>query len=466
MRNFKKGVMQITDANIGLVFGIVMLGVILGIVTWIVSDNQYSIAATHAIKVSDAAEKYIADNSDTISTQATPTSPYTFTASTLVTQGYLPSNFSATNNFSQGYRIMVLEPADKKFHTLIVTTGGNNLTIGQAVKIGVRIGAIGGYVQSGVAKGSQGGWSDSLSSYGFNPGDGHVALAQFFSYGVSTNDFLYRKQVAGHPELNTMSTDLNMGGNSVNAANNVSASGTVSATNVTATANVTATGTVAAGTTRTTGETYTGGWFRTTGDSGWFSEKWGGGLYMTDSTWVRVYNGKSFYSSGEIRGNRLTSEGRATVGEYLQLNGVAAAGNGCSPNGLVGRTSAGAILSCKDGIWQGSSENGSYQYLGGFVNQYNGYNSTGSTITVYAVGGQSTVHKAIQDGDCSNTWALTGYSGGLAVASAADNNTGWSKNGTINFQVPANTSYTIVSSPNPSYGCSPGQFGIYNYIKQ
>ncbi|WP_249341933.1 shufflon system plasmid conjugative transfer pilus tip adhesin PilV, partial [Pseudomonas sp. PCH44] len=48
---------------------------------------------------------------------------------------------------------------------------------------------------------------------------------------------------------------------------------------------------------------------------------------------------------------KLTSEGRTEVGEYLQLNGVATEGAGCSPNGLVGRNAAGLTLSCQSGVW-------------------------------------------------------------------------------------------------------------------
>lgn len=44
----------------------------------------------------------------------------------------------------------------------------------------------------------------------------------------------------------------------------------------------------------------TSGWLRTVGATGWYSESYGGGIYMTDSTYVRVYNNKSFYVSGNI----------------------------------------------------------------------------------------------------------------------------------------------------------------------
>ena len=38
-----------------------------------------------------------------------------------------------------------------------------------------------------------------------------------------------------------------------------------------------------------------GGWIGTTGASGWYSITYTGGIYMEDSTWVRVYNNKKFY---------------------------------------------------------------------------------------------------------------------------------------------------------------------------
>lgn len=51
------------------------------------------------------------------------------------------------------------------------------------------------------------------------------------------------------------------------------------------------------GTGRFTGElqvptVYASNWFRSTGNSGWYSQTHGGGIYMTDANWVRVYNNK------------------------------------------------------------------------------------------------------------------------------------------------------------------------------
>lgn len=43
---------------------------------------------------------------------------------------------------------------------------------------------------------------------------------------------------------------------------------------------------------------YTSNWFRSNGQTGWYSQTYGGGIYMTDSSYVRVYGGKRFYASG------------------------------------------------------------------------------------------------------------------------------------------------------------------------
>ncbi|WP_373271346.1 shufflon system plasmid conjugative transfer pilus tip adhesin PilV, partial [Pseudomonas aeruginosa] len=53
-------------------------------------------------------------------------------------------------------------------------------------------------------------------------------------------------------------------------------------------------------------------------------------------------------------------EGRTEVGEFLQLNGVATEGAGCSPNGLVGRNAAGLTLSCQSGVWKASDSGGTW----------------------------------------------------------------------------------------------------------
>lgn len=53
-----------------------------------------------------------------------------------------------------------------------------------------------------------------------------------------------------------------------------------------------------------------GSWVRTYGDTGWYSESYGGGIYMTDTTWIRTYGSKSFYHNTGI----MRTDGALQVG--------------------------------------------------------------------------------------------------------------------------------------------------------
>lgn len=56
-----------------------------------------------------------------------------------------------------------------------------------------------------------------------------------------------------------------------------------------------------------------GEWIRNTGNCGWYNATHGGGIYMTDSTWVKVYNNKHFQCNGTIFGYRYTTNNNAAA---------------------------------------------------------------------------------------------------------------------------------------------------------
>lgn len=64
-------------------------------------------------------------------------------------------------------------------------------------------------------------------------------------------------------------------------------------------------GAITVGGRATVGDIYSNGWLRTIGERGWYNETYGGGIYMADSTYVRVYNSKAFYCNG----NEIVLEG-------------------------------------------------------------------------------------------------------------------------------------------------------------
>jgi hypothetical protein len=70
------------------------------------------------------------------------------------------------------------------------------------------------------------------------------------------------------------------------------------------------------------GDAICDGFIRTTGNTGWYNESYGGGWYMYDSSTVRVYNDKNIATGGNIYSATVTTSGRvnANLGEILCLN--------------------------------------------------------------------------------------------------------------------------------------------------
>lgn len=56
------------------------------------------------------------------------------------------------------------------------------------------------------------------------------------------------------------------------------------------------------------------GWFRSTGASGWYNQTYGGGIWMDDSTYIKIYGSKILFSSnGYAGGVQYGSYGGATI---------------------------------------------------------------------------------------------------------------------------------------------------------
>jgi len=244
---------------------------------------------------------------------------------------------------------------------IVVTTGGQTIPEMGIRTIAENLGGPGGFISSAnpnIVQGVRGGWQVALSNYAIAPGPGHTASALFLMDGALANDYLYRNAVPNHPEFNTMNTDITMGNHNINNAGSITASGNITANADITARNVIATANVNAATATITGDTSTGGWFRTRGDTGWYSEKWGGGIYQNSPNWVQVYNDKNFSTGGELWGGKITSTGKITAydriqtNEYLSLGGIATEGQQCSDRTLLAKSAAGITLSCEQGLWK------------------------------------------------------------------------------------------------------------------
>lgn len=312
----KRGIAQITDATIAwAVITFAIVTILVPLMTWAAEEYRMNVAAGQANTVQKAVNRFIADQQSTIAAGSSATAGYTLTVPMLISAGYLPAGYSPVNAYTAAYRTLIFQPAAGKFHTMTFLTGGSTLSMSEARKLATHIGAEGGYIENSIAKGALGSWQENLSAFGgFNPGDAHVVIAGFYSNGALVNDYLYRHSVAGHPELNTMGTALNMGSNDVTNARTVSgqtlnASADVNSARVTATQSVTSRGTITA-----------------TGN---------------------ITSSKDILANGTLRAAH-----DAVVGGVIKLNQVNTVGTKCDTWGEVSRDSSGAVLSCQRGIWK------------------------------------------------------------------------------------------------------------------
>ena len=126
-----------------------------------------------------------------------------------------------------------------------------------------------------------GGWSASTIKFSVNMTNGDVtAVGALNAYSISGNSNVAGTGNASYHPSGIYSTGTNwLYGTVLTNGNNIGS------------------------TSQYVGAVYGNNWFRSSGTTGWYSESYGGGIYMIDSTWVRVYNGKRFYSDGGYSGN-------------------------------------------------------------------------------------------------------------------------------------------------------------------
>lgn len=129
----------------------------------------------------------------------------------------------------------------------------------------------------------------------------------------------------------------------------------------------------------TYGTVYLTDWFRAKGNTGLYFQDWGGGWYMTDSTWIRAYNGKNIYTEGVMNskngfqwnGQSLDSRYASSshTHSYLPLSGGTMTGaitssvststhiNGNKGTAIINSTASGssynmlAKMNSTNGVW-------------------------------------------------------------------------------------------------------------------
>ncbi|MFT4463947.1 MAG: shufflon system plasmid conjugative transfer pilus tip adhesin PilV [Sodalis sp. (in: enterobacteria)] len=259
------------------------------------------------------------------------------TGKELKAANYLPPGFSLTTGEGQSYLVAITRnvSAQKEMMAFVLTTAGTEIPPRGLRYIAQNISGLGGYIwPMNQAVGANGSWNVNLTHFGLSGQQGRLAVmlsSDALGSDSEAGDRLYRFAVDHRPDLNHMHTALDMGKNDINDTRVLSAQNGNFLESVTAGKGITADDNIRSN----------NGWIVTRNNQGWKNETHGGGFYMSDPDWVRSVNDKGIYTGGKLKGGFF---------ELNEINSVKA-GDGCSPNGLVGRTLSGALLSCENRVW-------------------------------------------------------------------------------------------------------------------
>lgn len=84
-------------------------------------------------------------------------------------------------------------------------------------------------------------------------------------------------------------------------------------------------------------------WFRSTGNSGWRHQDYGGGIYMQDSTYVRVFGGKRFYVGNTENTNFSTNTAISTEGGIYAKKNITSSANIIANGAITAKASSSDI---------------------------------------------------------------------------------------------------------------------------
>jgi type II secretory pathway pseudopilin PulG len=229
-RNSQQGFALLDVMGAVAIFALLIPG-ILTFMQLTASSTEKKVAAQQMSTIATAAEQYVRDNHSSIVSSATASTSVNISIADLQSGGYLASGYGGNNPWNQSYSIHAFNPNANDIHLVLITTGGRGYSASEpqfATRVvpaaAAMMGSQGGYVPTGdvagesssVLQGAFGGWKFDLSGTDMtNPGAGHLAWTKYIDEEQFGNDYLYRDEVPGHSEVNRMTTELDMDGNTI-----------------------------------------------------------------------------------------------------------------------------------------------------------------------------------------------------------------------------------------------------------
>ncbi|MFZ6774449.1 shufflon system plasmid conjugative transfer pilus tip adhesin PilV [Undibacterium sp. SXout7W] len=219
------------EATGAMLIGSMMLIGLTAMIDSSMEDSKGQQAAFYQSQVVSATAKYINvfDNYNALTTILAPSSGLTNTVIPL-SNLRLPATMAGANIYGQTPCVVVKLRAGtlNKLDVLVVTTGGDKIATKDIAAVAAEAGPGNGYILdagTGTTQAQGASWALDATALGSFAGScltgttddsGHLASALFFdSPGQLSTDFLYRNQIPGRPELNTMNTPMRMANNAV-----------------------------------------------------------------------------------------------------------------------------------------------------------------------------------------------------------------------------------------------------------
>lgn len=94
-----------------------------------------------------------------------------------------------------------------------------------------------------------------------------------------------------------------------------------------------------------------------------------------------------------------------------------------------------------------------------------GRNTSGKQYRIFVSGGNPPSQKINfgNSDNCINTFSLVASVDGYTVANSVDGNSQWNKSGSISFDVPDGSAFSVISNGMMAYGCDFGSFTLLRY---
>ncbi|TKC90139.1 shufflon system plasmid conjugative transfer pilus tip adhesin PilV [Trinickia terrae] len=305
-----------------------------------------------------AVSNYVTQNMTSLESSVTTTPTVIPVATVKAANVGLPVGFTGTNPFNQTWTAAVTQPTAGNLQVLIYTVGGTQINDQELGSIARSANGVGGMIptnNSGVysggaatAYGAFGAWQVSTAAYGVTGGSPASLLT--FSNGALTSNYLYRNAVPGQPQLNTMSTNLNMGGNTITNAQQIQ----LAAGNGVQIGNSYVYGDSANTALRQNGAVYLQ---NTAGTAN--ADLIAGNITAGGNVWAAGY----LHAQGDVSANgnvsasgNVSANGNLWTNQQVIANGTiisyagASAGSGCSQNGAIANSGSGPLF-CQSGVW-------------------------------------------------------------------------------------------------------------------